>query len=123
MRAMPKSNESSTSQEEATQGRHPSASFSATLRVHLRNQPGSFAALATAIAASGGLLGAIDLVRVGRNEKVRDVTVLAGDIAHLDRIIAAVSEVEGLDVEHVSDRTFLLHLGGKLEIRTRSTCR
>ena len=104
---------------EATPGGHPSASFSATLRVHLRDQPGSFAALATAIAEAGGLLGAIDLVRVGRGEKVRDVTVLAGDAAHLDRIIAAVSGVEGLEVEHVSDRTFLLHLGGKLEVTPR----
>jgi malate dehydrogenase (oxaloacetate-decarboxylating) len=117
---MPKSDQSSGSVEETTPGRHPSASFSATLRVHLTNQPGSFAALATAIAASGGLLGAIDLVRVGRDEKVRDVTVLAGDAAHLDRIIAAVSAVEGLDVEHVSDRTFLLHLGGKLEVTPRT---
>ena len=101
-------------------GTHPSASFSATLRVHLRNQPGSFAALATAIAGAGGLLGAIDLVRVGREEKVRDVTVLAGDAAHLERIIAAVSQVDGLEVEHVSDRTFLLHLGGKLEVMPRT---
>ena len=83
---------------------HPSASFSATLRVHLKNQPGSFAALAEAIAGAGGLLGAIDLVRVGRDEKVRDVTVLAGDAAHLDRIIGAVTEVDGIEVEHVSDR-------------------
>jgi malate dehydrogenase (oxaloacetate-decarboxylating) len=104
----------------ASDGTHPSASFSATLRVHLRNQPGSFAALATAIAEAGGLLGAIDLVRVGRDEKVRDVTVLAGGAAHLDRIIAAVSAVEGLEVEHVSDRTFLLHLGGKLEVTPRT---
>ena len=104
----------------ATGSAHPSASFSATLRVHLKNQPGSFAALANAIASAGGLLGAIDLVRVGRDEKVRDVTVLAGDAAHLDRIIAAVSEVEGIEVEHVSDRTFLLHLGGKLEVMPRT---
>jgi malate dehydrogenase (oxaloacetate-decarboxylating) len=88
--------------------------------VHLRNQPGAFAALATAIAGAGGLLGAIDLVRVGRDEKVRDVTVLAGDATHLDRIIAKVSDVEGLEVEHVSDRTFLLHLGGKLEVTPRT---
>ena len=105
---------------EATPVPHPSASFSATLRVHLMNQPGAFAALAAAIAGAGGLLGAIDLVRVGRDEKVRDVTVLAGDAAHLDRIIAAVSAVEGLEVEHVSDRTFLLHLGGKLEVTPRT---
>ena len=48
------------------------------------------------------------------------MTVLANDSAHLDRIIAAVSQVEGLEVEHVSDRTFLLHLGGKLEVTPRT---
>jgi malate dehydrogenase (oxaloacetate-decarboxylating) len=105
---------------EGVPGVHPSASFSATFRVHLRNRPGSFASLAAAIAGAGGLLGAIDVVRIGRDEKVRDVTVLAGDAAHLDRIIGAVSEVEGVEVEHVSDRTFLLHLGGKLEVRPRT---
>jgi malate dehydrogenase (oxaloacetate-decarboxylating) len=95
---------------------HPSAQFSVTLRVHLENRPGSFAAIAEAIAAEGGLLDAIDLVRVERTKKVRDVTVLATDADALDRIVAAVRGVEGVEVEHVSDRTFLLHLGGKLEI-------
>jgi malate dehydrogenase (oxaloacetate-decarboxylating) len=99
---------------------HPSASFSATVRVRLHNHPGAFAALAGVIGEAGGLLGAIDLVRVERDTKVRDVTVLAGDADHLERIIAAVRKVEGLEVEHVSDRTFLLHLGGKLEVRPRS---
>jgi malate dehydrogenase (oxaloacetate-decarboxylating) len=111
---------SRTSPEVSTSAAHPSASFSATLRVHLKNQPGSFAALAAAIAGAGGLLGAIDVVRVSRDEKVRDVTVLAGDAAHLQRIIAAVSQVDGIAVEHVSDRTFLLHLGGKLEVVPRT---
>jgi len=105
----------------ATEGArlHPSASFSATIRVRLENRPGSFASLANAIAGAGGLLGAIDLVRIGRDHKIRDVTVLAGDAAHLERIIASVSGVDGIEVEHVSDRTFLLHLGGKLEITPR----
>ena len=95
---------------------HQSASFSATLRVHLDNQPGSFARLAAAIGESGGLLGAIDLVRVERGKKVRDVTVLAADEAHITRIVEAVRALEGIEVEHVSDRTFLVHLGGKLEV-------
>ena len=64
---------------------HPSASFSATMRVCLENQPGVFAALAEAIGEAGGLLGAIDLVRVGENHKVRDVTFLAADAAHVRR--------------------------------------
>ncbi len=95
---------------------HPSASFSATLRVDLDNHPGSFARLAAAIAEAGGLLGAIDLVRVEADKKVRDVTVLGADDAHIARIVEAVRALEGIEVEHVSDRTFLLHLGGKLEV-------
>jgi malate dehydrogenase (oxaloacetate-decarboxylating) len=95
---------------------HPSASFSATLRVHLENRPGSFAHLAAAIGDAGGLLGAIDLVRVEEGKKVRDVTVLAADEGHISRIVEAVRAVPGIEVEHVSDRTFLLHLGGKLEV-------
>ncbi len=95
---------------------HLSASFSATLRVRLSDAPGSFARVANAIGEAGGSLGAIDLVRVDRDEKVRDVTVQASSDEHLDAIVAAVRGVEGVEVEHVSDRTFLLHLGGKLEV-------
>jgi malate dehydrogenase (oxaloacetate-decarboxylating) len=99
---------------------HPSASFSATLRVRLEDRPGSFAALAAAVGSAGGLLGAIDLVRVERATKVRDVTVLASDSTQLDRIVDAVRGVEGVSVEHISDRTFLLHLGGKIEIASKA---
>jgi malate dehydrogenase (oxaloacetate-decarboxylating) len=95
---------------------HPSASFSATLRVRLDDRSGAFADLARAIADAGGLLGAIDLVRVERGKKVRDVTVLAGDADHIDRIVAAARGVPGVEVDHVSDRTFLMHLGGKIEV-------
>ena len=95
---------------------HPSASFSATVRVRLDDHPGSFARLASAIAGAGGLLGSIDLVRVERGTKIRDVAVLAGDARQLDRIAAAMSEVAGAEVMHVSDRTFQAHLGGKIEV-------
>jgi malate dehydrogenase (oxaloacetate-decarboxylating) len=99
---------------------HPSASFSATLRVHLENRPGSFGRLAAAIGEAGGLLDAIDLVRVERGKKVRDVTVLAADEKHIARIVEAVRALEGVEVDHISDRTFLLHLGGKLGITPRT---
>ncbi len=99
---------------------HPSASFSATLRVRLENQPGTFARLAEAIGEAGGLLGAIDLVRAEADSKIRDVTVLAGDAGHLDQITDAVRAVPGVEVVNVSDRTFLLHLGGKIEIALKS---
>src|SRR5439155_17283039 len=72
--------------------------------------------LARAIADAGGNLDAIDLVRVEHGRKVRDVTVVATDDEHADRIVAAVRAVPGVEVEHVSDRTFLLHLGGKIHM-------
>ena len=98
---------------------HPSASFSAAIRVRIENHPGAFARLAAAIGEAGGLLGAIDLVRVEGSTKIRDVNVLADDERHLDAIVAAVRSVEGVEVMHVSDRVFLAHLGGKLEVRPR----
>jgi malate dehydrogenase (oxaloacetate-decarboxylating) len=98
---------------------HPSASFSAAIRVRIENTPGAFARLAAAIGEAGGLLGAIDLVRVEGSTKIRDVNVLADDESHLDAIVAAVHSVEGVEVVHVSDRVFLAHLGGKLEVTPR----
>jgi malate dehydrogenase (oxaloacetate-decarboxylating) len=100
---------------------HPSASFSASIRVRIENTPGGFARLAAAIGEAGGLLGAIDLVRVEGATKIRDVNVLADDEAHLAAIVAAVRLVDGVEVVHVSDRVFLAHLGGKLEIQARQS--
>jgi malate dehydrogenase (oxaloacetate-decarboxylating) len=99
---------------------HPSASFSASVRVRLDDTPGSFARFAAAVGEAGASLGAIDLVRVERKTKVRDVALLAADAAHLEEVVAAVRAVEGVEVLHTSDRTFLLHLGGKIEVVPRS---
>jgi malate dehydrogenase (oxaloacetate-decarboxylating) len=95
---------------------HLSASFSATLRVKLDDLPGTFAKLAAAIGASGGSLGAIDLVRIEHGKKVRDVTVNAASAEHIEQIVEAVRGVPGVEIDHVSDRTFLMHLGGKIEV-------
>jgi malate dehydrogenase (oxaloacetate-decarboxylating) len=99
---------------------HHSASFSLTLRVRLDDRPGSFADLARAIADAGGLLDAIDLVRVEAGSKIRDISVLATDSAHADAIVAACRDVTGVAVENVSDRTFLLHLGGKIHMASNA---
>jgi malate dehydrogenase (oxaloacetate-decarboxylating) len=95
---------------------HYSASYSVVLRVRLDDRPGTFADLARAIADAGGLLGAIDLVRVESGSKVRDVSVMATDVAHAEAIVRAASGIDGVEVENVSDRTFLMHLGGKIHM-------
>ena len=95
---------------------HLSASFSATVRVRIEDRPGSFARLAAAVGETGATLGAIDLVSAERVTKVRDVTVLAADATHLAKVVDAMRAVDGTEVLTVSDRTFQLHEGGKIEV-------
>ncbi|MGZ8697227.1 MAG: malic enzyme-like NAD(P)-binding protein [Gaiellaceae bacterium] len=99
---------------------HLSASFSAAVRVRIEDRPGSFARLAAAVGETGASLGAIDLVSVERTTKVRDVTVLATDAIHLAKVVEAMRAVEGTEVLDVSDRTFQLHEGGKIEVVART---
>lgn len=67
-----------------------SASFSAILRIRLADEAWTFGRVATAIGEQGALLGAIDLVRIERAHKVRDVTILAEDEDHIKRVAGAV---------------------------------
>ena len=97
----------------------PSASYSFTMRLHLPQRGGEFARVAHAIAEVEALLGAIDLVRVEPDEVVRDVTVACVDSGHADAVVQAVRELEGVRVDSVSDRTFLMHKGGKIEVKAK----
>src|SRR4051795_6087718 len=94
----------------------PSASYSFTMRIELPQRAGSFARVAGVIGERGAMLGAIDLVRVDRGSVVRDVTVACVDADHAERVVAGVREIEGVKVTSVSDRTFLMHKGGKIEV-------
>jgi len=95
----------------------PSASYSITMRLHYPNEIGMFSRIASAISEEGGDVGAIDIVGVSSAEMERDVTVNAADDQHAARIIRRVQQVPGVTVVNASDRTFLLHLGGKIEVR------
>jgi malate dehydrogenase (oxaloacetate-decarboxylating) len=86
------------------------------MRMELRQLPGAFAQVAAAIGTEGAILGAIDLVRVDQRGVTRDVTIACVDAAHGERVVNAVKALEGVKVSSVSDRTFLMHKGGKIEI-------
>ena len=97
-----------------------SPSFSLTLRVRLANRPGMLGRLTSALGEAGGNIGSIDIVEVTRDLMVRDVTVNAASAEHADRVVRAAEGVEGIDVIDVFDRTFLLHMGGKIEVVPRA---
>lgn len=104
----------------------PNASYSLTLRVKIHNQPGKLGEITTAIGRAGGDIEGIDIVSVGKDFLVRDITVNASSESHDQEIVASLENVDGVEVVNVSDRTFLIHLGGKIEtvskipLKTRS---
>jgi malate dehydrogenase (oxaloacetate-decarboxylating) len=97
----------------------PSASYSFTMRLRMPQHGATFAGVAHAIAETDAMLGAIDLVRVESNQVVRDVTVACGDGDHAEAVVRAVRDLEGVQVDSVSDRTFLMHKGGKIEVNAK----
>lgn len=97
----------------------PNASYSLTLRIRIHNQPGKLGAITTAIGKAGGDIEAIDIVSVGKDFLVRDLTVNASSEKHDEEILAALADIDGVEVVNVSDRTFLMHLGGKIEITSK----
>jgi len=99
--------------------RVPSPGYSITIRLQIENRIGMFAKIATVVGQAGGDLGSIDIVRVGKGNIVRDVTVNARDVGHEKEIVQAIRAVDGLKVLRVMDKTFSAHHGGKIEIRNK----
>src|SRR5882762_5927146 len=97
----------------------PSASYSLTVRVAIQNRPGMLGRVAMAIGDAGGDIGAVDLVESGRDHIIRDITINARDSVHGTQIVNRLKRVTGVRVGPISDRTFLMHLGGKIEIRNK----
>ncbi len=95
----------------------PSASYSMTVRLEIQNKTGMLGRVTSAIGKAGGDIGAIDLVQVGKSTITRDLTFKARDERHGQQVVDRIRAVQGVKVVNVSDRTFLMHLGGKIEVR------
>ncbi|MFB6246962.1 MAG: malic enzyme-like NAD(P)-binding protein [Salinibacter sp.] len=101
----------------------PSASNSITIRLEIDNRPGMLASVTSVIGEAGGNIGAIDIVRPGEDALVRDITINTRSHDHARTIVEDIRELDGVEVVNVSDRTFLLHLGGKLEVNSKTPLR
>jgi len=97
----------------------PSPGYAITVRVETPSSSGATSGLVAAVSTAKGVLTALDVVESHADRLVVDVTCNASDAEHADTIVAELAQVPGVTVRKVSDRTFLMHLGGKLEVNPR----
>jgi malate dehydrogenase (oxaloacetate-decarboxylating) len=103
--------------------RLPSAGFSITIRVVIPADPSAIGRLTMAVGEAGGIVTAVDVVDSDPVSLVADVTCDTADSAHAEEVTDALEALDGVDVRKVSDRTFLLHLGGKIEVTPKIALR
>ena len=101
----------------------PSASYSFTLRVEFPHRAGSLGKILTSVGDAGGMVGAVDIVRMGQERTCRDITINARDSEHAQQVVKDVEDLPEVKIINISDRTFLMHLGGKIEVRSRMQLR
>jgi malate dehydrogenase (oxaloacetate-decarboxylating) len=101
----------------------PSISNSITVRLELPAGGTATSELTATVERNGGLVTALDVTASGHDRLQIDVTCAASDMAHADEIVTALRAVEGVTVHKVSDRTFLMHLGGTIEMASKHPIR
>ncbi|MCA0757657.1 NAD-dependent malic enzyme [Paenibacillus sp. N4] len=93
-----------------------SASTNIVLRLEMDKDSTTFGRIATAIGASGGDIVAVDVSGTSKTTTIRDLTVNISETLRKELIVSALNKLPGVRVLQVSDQTFLMHLGGKIEV-------
>ena len=93
----------------------PSVSYSITVRLEVPSRGRAVSELTHVVEQSGGAVTALDVTPLGHERLRVDLTCAARDTEHAEAIVQALSTIAGVTLSKVSDRTFLLHLGGKIE--------
>jgi malate dehydrogenase (oxaloacetate-decarboxylating) len=96
-----------------------SASYAITVRLYAAPSATAVGRIATAVGAAGGVVTAIDVSESRHDRITVDVTCSAANGEHAQELVLAIQAVDGVEVHRVSDRTFLLHLGGKISVESR----
>ena len=96
-----------------------SPGYGITIRVEGSPDLQPVAQITSALATAGATITALDVVESLLDRVVIDVTCDTVNADHADEITESLNKIDGLVVRKVSDRTFLLHLGGKIEIASK----
>jgi len=97
----------------------PSVSYSITVRLEAPARGNAASRLTHVVESAGGVVTALDVTASGHERLQIDVTCQAIDTAHADQLVEAMRGIDGVTVGKVSDRTFLMHLGGKIEMSAK----
>ncbi|MFJ5926265.1 NAD-dependent malic enzyme [Kitasatospora sp. NPDC092948] len=97
----------------------PSVSNSITVRLEVPATGNAVSSITTAVESSGGSVTGLDVTASGLEALRIDVTVAASSVAHGQEIVEKLRTIDGVTIGKVSDRTFLMHLGGKIEMSSK----
>ena len=97
----------------------PSPGYAITMRVAAPAGFNATSELAAAAASVGAEITALDVVESTHENVVVDITCNTSGEEHGERVAAALDALAGVTVRKVSDRTFLMHLGGKLSVESK----
>jgi malate dehydrogenase (oxaloacetate-decarboxylating) len=99
--------------------RTPSPSYSIQIQVEILSKPGMLGRVTSAIGKAGGDIGAIDIAGFKKNTTIRDIIVSVADIPMGQKVVEELKRIKGVNVLQVTDRTFMVHQGGKIEIKNK----
>ncbi|HEY9414003.1 MAG TPA: NAD-dependent malic enzyme [Pseudonocardia sp.] len=101
----------------------PGPGYTITARVSAPASAGTAGDLAAAVGRAGGVVTAFDVVDSAGDQIVMDISCNVTNADHVRHITEALTTLDGVSVRKVSDRTFLMHLGGKIEVTSKVSLR
>jgi len=96
------------------------ASTNIIIRLHFQKNLITFSEIAKVIGEVGGDIIGIDVISTSKTQTVRDITITVKNQKHGQSVMDVLGQLKGVKVISVSDRTFLLHLGGKIEVTPKN---
>ena len=97
----------------------PYFNYRLAVRLELTQRPGVFAILANLLAEEGASIGAVDMVSATKTKVVRDITLDTKSEEHAQRVLDRLGKLPDVKVLSASDRIFMLHLGGKIQMGSK----
>jgi len=98
----------------------PNAGDSIIVRLKIDRQGQTLAQITTKIVELSGILGAIDIVRpISKEGSIRDFSIYTNGPEHAEKIVGTLRAIKGVELIQHSDKTFLLHHGGKIEVTNK----